>query len=73
MIGPRWRRHWEQVIPFFNFSPEIRKIIYTTNAIEILNMQLRKLLKNRGHFPSDEAATKLASKREQGRGAPDGV
>ena len=59
MIGPSWRRQWEQVIPFFNFSPEIRKIIYTTNAIESLNMQLRKVLKNRGHFPSDEAATKL--------------
>ncbi len=44
-IGPSWRRHWEQVTPFFNFSPEIRKIIYTTNAIENLNMQLRKLLK----------------------------
>jgi transposase-like protein len=59
MIGPSWRRHWEQVTPFFSFSPEIRKIIYTTNAIESLNMQLRKVLKNWGHFPSDEAATKL--------------
>ena len=50
---------WEQVIPFFAFPQEIRKIIYTTNAIESLHMQLRKVLKTRGHFPSDEAATKL--------------
>jgi putative transposase len=54
-----WQRAWERVIPFFTFAPEIRKIIYTTNAIESLNMQLRKIIKNRGHFPSDEAATKL--------------
>jgi len=47
------------VIPFFAYPKEIRKIIYTTNAIESLHMQLRKVLKNRGHFPSDEAATKL--------------
>ena len=50
---------WQQVIPFFAYPKEIRKIIYTTNAIESLHMQLRKVLKNRGHFPSDEAATKL--------------
>ena len=49
----------EQVIPFFAYPQEVRKIIYTTNAIESLNMQLRKVTKNRGHFPSDEAATKL--------------
>jgi putative transposase len=54
-----WRRVWQQVIPFFAYPKEIRKIIYTTNAIESLHMQLRKVLKNRGHFPSDEAATKL--------------
>ena len=47
------------MIPFFDFPEEIRKIIYTTNAIESLHMQLRKIVKNRGHFPSDEAATKL--------------
>jgi transposase-like protein len=58
-IVQSWRRVWEQVIPFFAYPPEIRKIIYTTNAIESLHMQLRKVLKNRGHFPSDEAATKL--------------
>jgi putative transposase len=58
-IVPSWERHWEQVIPFFAYPPEIRKIIYTTNAIESLHMQLRKILKTRGHFPSDEAAAKL--------------
>lgn len=59
MIAQSWRRNWEQVIPFYAYPPEIRKMIYTTNAIESLHMQLRKVLKNRGHFPSDEAATKL--------------
>jgi putative transposase len=58
-IAQSWRRVWEQVIPFFDFPLEVRKIIYTTNAIESLHMQLRKVLKTRGHFPSDEAATKL--------------
>ena len=59
MIGQSWRRHWEEVIPFFAFPRDVRKMIYTTNAIESLNMQLRKVIKNRGHFPNDEAATKL--------------
>ena len=54
-----WQRQWEQVIPFFSYPPAVRKIIYTTNAIESLHMQLRKIVKNRGHFPSDEAASKL--------------
>jgi transposase-like protein len=58
-IGASWRRAWEEVIPFFAYPAEVRKIIYTTNAIESLNGQLRKILKTRGHFPSDEAATKL--------------
>lgn len=58
-IVQSWRRVWEQVVPFFAFPLEVRKIIYTTNAIESLHMQLRKVLKTRGHFPSDEAATKL--------------
>ena len=59
MIATSWRRHWPEVIPFYDYPPEIRQMIYTTNAIESLNMQLRKVLKNRGHFPSEEAATKL--------------
>ncbi len=54
-----WRRVWDQVVPFFAYPVEIRRIIYTTNAIESLHMQLRKVLKTRGHFPNDEAATKL--------------
>ena len=58
-IGQSWRRNWEQVIPFFAYPVAVRKIIYTTNAIESLNMSLRKIIKNRGHFPSDDAATKL--------------
>ncbi len=58
-IAASWRRAWEQVIPFFVYPQAVRKIIYTTNAIESLNMQLRKVTKNRGHFPSDEAAMKL--------------
>jgi len=58
-IAQSWRRHWEEVIPFFAFAPEVRKIIYTTNAIESLHSQVRKAVRSRGHFPSDEAATKL--------------
>lgn len=58
-IGRIWRRAWEQVIPFFAYPEEVRKILYTTNAIESLNSRLRKSLKTRGHFPNDEAATKL--------------
>ena len=58
-IVPSWQRNWEQVIPFFSYPLEVRKVIYTTNAIESLHMQLRKILKTRGHFPSDEAASKL--------------
>jgi transposase-like protein len=54
-----WRRAWDRVIPFFAFPPPIRKVIYTTNAIESVNARLRKIIKTRGHFPSDDAATKL--------------
>lgn len=53
-----WQRQWEQVIPFFAYPPEVRRIVYSTNAIESMHMQLRKIVKNRGHFPSDEAASK---------------
>jgi putative transposase len=58
-IALTWRRQWEQVIPFFAYPPEVRRIIYTTNAIESLNSKLRTAVRSRGHFPSDEAATKL--------------
>lgn len=58
-ISKSWRRNWERIIPLFSYPPEIRKAIYTTNAIESLNMSLRKVTKNRGSFPSDEAMLKL--------------
>ena len=54
-----WRDAWQRFIPFLEFPPEVRKIIYTTNSIESLNYQLRKIIKNRGHFPNDEAVVKL--------------
>ena len=59
MIAKSWRSNWARVIPFFAHPPEIRKIIYTTNAIESLNMSLRKVTKARGSFPNDEAVSKL--------------
>jgi transposase-like protein len=58
-VAASWRRAWDRVIPFFAFPPPVRRVIYTTNAIESLHSQLRKIIKTRGHFPSDEAATKL--------------
>jgi putative transposase len=54
-----WENAWERFIPFLAFAPELRKIIYTTNSIESLNYQLRKIIKNRGHFPTDDAVIKL--------------
>jgi transposase-like protein len=54
-----WRRAWDRVIPFFAFPPAVRRVIYTTNAIESINARLRKIIKTRGHFPSDDAASKL--------------
>ena len=58
-VAAAWRRAWDRVIPFFAFPPAIRRVIYTTNAIESINARLRKIIKTRGHFPSDDAATKL--------------
>jgi putative transposase len=54
-----WERAWPQFTPFLAFPPELRKVIYTTNAIKSLNYQIRKIIKNRRHFPSDDAAIKL--------------
>jgi len=54
-----WHKAWERFIPFLAFPPEVRRIIYTTNSIESLNYQLRKIIKNRGHFPNDDAVVKL--------------
>ena len=71
-IAPSWRRAWNEVIPFLNYPPEVRRLIYTTNApshrlqandcratIEALNSKIRRAVRTRGHFPSDEAAAKL--------------
>ena len=58
-IVQSWRRNWERIIPFFDYPAEIRKVIYTTNAIESVNMSLRKVTKSRGSFPNDDALIKL--------------
>ena len=77
-----WESAWERFIPFLAFPPELRRVIYTTNSIESLNYQLRKIIKNRGHFPNDDAVTKLlwlaicniedkrARQRDKERGRP---
>jgi len=58
-IGPAWRRNWDLIIPFFAFPEEVRRIMYTTNAIESLNSKVRRAVRTRGHFPNDDAAAKL--------------
>jgi putative transposase len=58
-VTAAWHRAWDRVIPFFAFPPPIRRVIYTTNAIESINARLRKIIKTRGHFPGDDAASKL--------------
>ena len=58
-IAQSWRRAWAEVVPFYAFPGDVRRILYTTNAIEALNSKLRRAVRARGHFPSDEAATKL--------------
>ena len=58
-IAQMWRNHWERVIPFFDYPPDIRKVIYTTNAIESLNRSLRKVIKTKGAFPNDAAILKI--------------
>ena len=58
-ISAWWKRYWDRVVPFFAFPAEIRRIVYTTNAVESLNMSLRKIIKTRGSFPSEDAALKL--------------
>ena len=59
LIAPIWERQWEYVTPAFAYPPALRRLLITTNAIESLHMQLRKIIKTRGHFPTDEAALKL--------------
>lgn len=68
-IKRQWEAAWGQVIPFFAFPPEVRKVTYTTNMIESINYQLRKIAKTRGHFPTDDALIKLLylGCREMGR------
>lgn len=58
-ISQLWLRHWERIIPFFAYPPDIRKVVYTTNAVESLNRSVRKVLKNKGSFPDDESVLKL--------------
>ena len=58
-IVPSWERNWERLTPFFDYPPAIRKVVYTTNAIESLNYSLRKVIKGRGAFPHDDAIKKL--------------
>ena len=58
-IGPSWRRAWGEVVPFYAFPIEVRRLLYTTNSIEALNAKLRRAVRARGHFPTDEAALKL--------------
>ena len=59
MVAKSWRRRWAEVTPFLAYPQELRRVIYTTNVIENLNRQLRKVTKTRGHMPSDDAALKL--------------
>jgi transposase-like protein len=59
MVAESWRAHWENITPFLSLPADLRKVVYTTNSIENLNRQIRKAIKTRGHFPSEEAATKL--------------
>ncbi len=59
VIAQTWRRHWGEVVPFYSFPAEVRRIIYTTNAIESLNAKLRRAVRARGHFPHDDAVLKL--------------
>jgi putative transposase len=58
-MGQSWRRAWGEVVPFYAFSVEIRRFLHTTNAIEALNAKLRRAVRGRGHFPTDDAALKL--------------
>ena len=59
MIGTTWHDTWEHVIPFLAFPADVRRVVYTTNTIEALHRQIRKTIKTRGHFPTEEAARKL--------------
>jgi putative transposase len=73
MISQSWLEHWERIVPFLAFSPDVRRAVYTTNTIEALNRQIRKIIKTRGSFPNEDAARKLlylAITRAQTKVAP---
>ena len=59
VIAQSWRRHWTEVVPFYAFPSDVRRLIHTTNAIEALHSKLRRAVRARGHFPTDEAVLKL--------------
>jgi putative transposase len=59
MIAQAWRRDWEHIIPFLSLPEDLRRVVYTTNTIEAMHRQIRKAIKTRGHFPDEQAATKL--------------
>jgi putative transposase len=59
MISASWIEHWERILPFLAFPPELRRAVYTTNTIEALNRQIRKIIKTRGSFPTEDSARKL--------------
>ena len=59
MISASWIEHWERIVPFLAFPPDVRRVVYTTNTIEALNRQIRKIIKTRGSFPSEDSARKL--------------
>jgi putative transposase len=59
MIGQGWRSRWEHIVPFLSLPADLRRIVYTTNTIEAMHRQIRKAIKTRGHFPDEQAATKL--------------
>jgi transposase-like protein len=59
MISASWIEHWERIVPFLAFPPDLRRIVYTTNTIEALNRQIRKIIKTRGSFPTEDSARKL--------------
>jgi putative transposase len=59
MISASWIEHWEQIVPFLAFPPDVRRVVYTTNTIEALNRQIRKIIKTRGSFPNEDSARKL--------------
>jgi len=59
MISASWLEHWEQITPFLAYPQDVRRVIYTTNSIEALHRQTRKIIKTRGHFPTEDSARKL--------------